>query len=110
MKILWTEHAMTCLVEIEDYIALDDPVAARRWVEQLIQRTKILVEQPQMGRKLPEMPQGPLRELIEKNYRIVYRVQGKTIEILTVFERHRLLREDDIHSQVPVPFKGSQRF
>ncbi len=50
-----------------------------------------------MGRKLPEMLQGPLRELIEGNYRIVYRVVGETVEILTVFERHRLLREDDVN-------------
>ena len=97
MKILWTEHATICLIEIEDYIALDDPVAAQRWVENLIQRTKVLVEQPYMGRKLSEMPQGPLRELIEGNYRIVYRVVGETVEVLTVFERHRLLREDDVH-------------
>jgi len=97
MKVLWTEHVTICLIEIEDYIARDDPVAAQRWVENLIQRTKVLVEQPYMGRKLPEMPQGPLRELIEGNYRIVYRVVGETVEILTVFERHRLLREDDVN-------------
>ncbi len=97
MKILWTEHAITCLLEIEDYIALDDPVAAQRWVEQLVQRAEVLVEQPHMGRKLPEMPRGPLRELIEGNYRIVYRVVGEFVEILIVFERHRLLREHDTH-------------
>lgn len=97
MKILWTRHAATCLIEIEDYIARDDPIAAQRWVENLIQRTEDLTEQPLMGRKLPEMPRGPLRELIEGNYRIVYRVAGEVIEILTVFERHRLLREDDVY-------------
>ena len=96
MKILWTEHAAACLVEIEDYIALDDPMAAQRWVEQLIQRTRVLADHPHAGRRLPEMPNGPLRELIEANYRIVYRVTGQTVEILTVFERHRLLREDDV--------------
>jgi len=96
MKILWTEHATACLVEIEYYIALDDPVAAQRWVEQLIQRTRVLADNPHAGRKLPEMPKGPLRELIEGNYRMVYRVTVETVEILTVFERHRLLRDDDV--------------
>ncbi len=96
MKILWTEHATACLVEIEDYIAFDDPEAAERWVEKLIKRTRVLADHPQAGRKLPEMPKSSLRELIEANYRIVYRVTGETVEILTVFERHRLLREDDV--------------
>jgi plasmid stabilization system protein ParE len=96
MKILWTEHATACLVEIEDYIALEDPVTAQRWVAQLIQRTRVLADHPHAGRKLPEMPKGPLRELIEGNYRIVYRVTAETVEVLTVFERHRLLRGDEV--------------
>ncbi len=96
MNILWTKHATNCLVEIEDYIALGDPVAALQWTEQLIQRTEILTEHPRAGRKLPEMPHSKLRELIEGNYRIVYRVLGETVEILTVFERHRLLPQEDI--------------
>ena len=107
MKILWTEHALSCLVEIEEHIALDDPVAAQRWVEYLIRRTAILEQQPHAGRVLPEMPKSTLRELIEGNYRIVYRVNAETVEILTVFERHRLLRQTDVEQglapQVPVP-------
>ena len=96
MKILWTEHAAACLVEIEDYIAIDNPMDAELWVEQLVQRTRILADHPLAGRKLPEMPKSSLRELIESNYRIVYRVTGETVEILTVFERHRQLREDEV--------------
>ena len=99
MKILWTEHALSCLVDIEEYIALDDPVAAQRWVEHLIQRTAILVQQSHAGRVLPEMKKSALRELIEGNYRIVYRINIETVEILTVFERHRLLRQADIEGR-----------
>lgn len=98
MNILWTKHATNCLVEIEGFIALDDPVAAQRWTQQLIQRTEVLTEHPHAGRKLPEMPQDNLRELIEGNYRIVYRIHGETVQILTVFERHRLLPKGEIQS------------
>jgi plasmid stabilization system protein ParE len=62
MNILWTAHATNCLVEIEDFIALDNPVAAQRWTQQLIQRTEVLAEHPHAGRNLPEMPQNKLRE------------------------------------------------
>jgi toxin ParE1/3/4 len=44
-----------------------------------------------MGRTVPELPESKLRELVEGNYRIVYRVRRKTVEILTVFESHRQL-------------------
>lgn len=99
MKIVWTEHAAACLVEIEYYIARDDPKAAQHWVTQLIERTRTLAAHPHSGRKLPEMPKVCLRELIEGNYRIVYRVVGEVVEILTVFERHRLLRDADVQQK-----------
>ena len=98
MNILWTTHAKNCLVEIEDFIASDDPVAAQRWIQKLIQRAEVLAEHPHAGRILPEIPQDKLRELIEGNYRIVYRILGERVEILTVFGRHRLLPKGEIES------------
>ena len=70
MKVVWTEHALQCLTEIEDYIALDDPVTAVVFIDRLIRRTDILIDQPQSGRVVPEVPGRELRELIEGNYRI----------------------------------------
>jgi toxin ParE1/3/4 len=93
MTILWTEHALACLAEIEDFIAQDDPVAAVLLVENLIARTDILKDHPLAGRRVPEVPKSSLRELVEANYRIVYRVRADSIEILTVFESHRLYRD-----------------
>jgi toxin ParE1/3/4 len=49
-----------------------------------------------MGRWVPELPESKLRELIEGNYRIVYRVRGKTVQILTVFEGHRRFPASDV--------------
>jgi plasmid stabilization system protein ParE len=92
MTILWTEHALACLVEIEDFIAQDDPVAAVLLVENLITRIDILKDHPLAGCRVPEVPKSRLRELVEENYRIVYRVRADSIEILTVFESHRLYR------------------
>ena len=89
MNVVWTEHALQCLTEIEDYIALDDPATAVVFVERLIRRTDILVDQPLAGRTVPEVPGRELRELIEVNYRVVYRINGSAIEVLTVFEAHK---------------------
>lgn len=94
MKILWTEHALTCLAGIEEFIAEDDPAVAIHLIERLIARTEILKLHPLAGRKVPELRKSPLRELVETNYRIVYRVQDDVVEVLTVFEGHRLFPKD----------------
>jgi addiction module RelE/StbE family toxin len=88
MKIVWTEHALACLTDIEDFIAQDDPAAAVQLIEKLI--ADILQEHPHAGRRVPEAPKSGLRELLEANYRIVYRIQEGIVEVLTVFEAHRL--------------------
>jgi len=70
--------------------------AAARLVDKLIDRGDALAEYPEQGRRLPEIPESGLRELIVDNYRIVYRRTPKAVEVLTVFECHRLLRPDEL--------------
>jgi plasmid stabilization system protein ParE len=70
--------------------------AAARLVDKLIDRGDALAEYPEQGRRLPEIPESALRELIVDNYRIVYRRTPKAVEVLTVFEGHRLLRPDEL--------------
>jgi addiction module RelE/StbE family toxin len=96
MKILWTEQAWTRLVEIEAFIARDNPTAASRFVDKLIERGDALARNPDRGRKLREMLGAGLRELLVGKYRLVYRVTSSAIEVLTVFEGHRLLREGEL--------------
>jgi len=99
VKVLWTEQAFARLAEIETYIAGDDPAIAQRFVARLIRRANQLAKNPQMGRWVPELPESKLRELIEGNYRMVYRVRGKTVQVLTVFEGHRRFPGSDVPSE-----------
>lgn len=96
MKVRWTEQALTRLLEIEGYVASHDPTAAARLVDRLVERGDALSRLPHRGRKVPELPGSPLRELIEGNYRLVYRVRSQSVDILTVFEAHRLLPREDL--------------
>lgn len=95
MKVVWTEQALAALVAIEQHIASDDPVAAGKHVDVLVARGEALAELPNRGRRVPELMGSGLREIIEGNYRIVYRV-GEAVEILTVFEAHHLLPLEDL--------------
>ena len=92
MNIRWTHEALDQLVVIEDYISKDSPARAIQFVDQLIEHAESISDKPRMGRVIPELANPDIRELIFKKYRIVYRLEKNHIEVLTVFEGHRILR------------------
>ncbi|MCP3867566.1 MAG: type II toxin-antitoxin system RelE/ParE family toxin [Gammaproteobacteria bacterium] len=95
MGLRWTQRAADDLIEIGRYIVQDDPAAARAWVERLRQRARQAAKMPRAGRVVPERQCQDIREVLLRSYRIVYRViDKKAIEILAVFEGHRLFPED----------------
>ena len=96
MKLRWSRRAQQDLLEIGRYIANDNRTAARRWVERLRQMARQAAEHPNAGRVVPEHSRLELREVLLRSYRIVYRVCDDAIEVLTVFEGHRLFPEDTI--------------
>jgi len=97
MKIHWTLESLRQLTAIEAFIAKDDAGRAALFVDEIVAHAdSVLPSAPRSGRMVPEIPNPEIRELIYKKYRIVYRVNKKNIEILTVFEGHRLLRIDKI--------------
>ena len=68
-------------------------------MRQIIEHAESLSDKTLRGRTVPEISNPDIRELIFRKYRIVYRINGNNLDILTVFEGHRLLRteEVDIH-------------
>lgn len=96
MKIIWTKESLNRLIEIEEYISKDSPERAVKFIDKLINRGKSLEQFPIKGRIVPEFSNPAIREIFEQNYRIVYRITETRIEILTVFEGHRLIRAKEI--------------
>lgn len=93
MKVFWSSRAEAQLVDIEDYIAADDPAAAERFVESIRDRVRRVARMPRSGRVVPELAREDTREVLVGRYRIVYRVESKALVVLTVFEGHHLLDE-----------------
>jgi toxin ParE1/3/4 len=91
--LVWTDRAIADLEQIGEYIALDDPVAAERWVEVLLAVAQRASELPFSGRVVPELGRNDVRELLKRSYRIIYRILEDRVEVLTVFEGHRRLPE-----------------
>ena len=88
MKLFWTKEALLRLQEIEVYVSGDNPVSAIEFVDKLISAAETIVDYPEKGRIVPELSLKNIRELIYKNYRIVYLIRRNSIDILTVFEGH----------------------
>jgi addiction module RelE/StbE family toxin len=96
MKLLWSKEALLRLEEIEEYISRDNPTVAIKFVDKLISVAETIIENPKIGRVVPELSLENIRELLHKNYRIVYLVKKNSIDILTVFEGHQLLKKEEI--------------
>ena len=93
MSVTWSREASENLAEIEAFIARDSPERALRFIDALIDHAEEnLADNPRSGGVVPETSNPDMRELIYRGYRIVYRLQEDALEILTVFEGHRLLR------------------
>lgn len=88
--VVWTDSAIKDLEEIENYIALDSAKYASETISILIYRADILINHPLTGKIVPEKNDKTIRELIEGNYRIVYKVVSEyEIHILAVYHGAR---------------------
>ncbi|MDO8723527.1 MAG: type II toxin-antitoxin system RelE/ParE family toxin [Syntrophales bacterium] len=96
IRIKWTNEALIRLFEIEDFISQDSPERAEKFVDQIIEHAETLSDKPLRGRTVPEISNPDIRKLIFRKYRIIYRTNGNNLDILTVFEGHRLLRIEEV--------------
>jgi toxin ParE1/3/4 len=96
MKIIWSPLAIERASDIAQYIALDKPAAADNWINALFSRVEQLLLSPKSGRVVPEIGDEQFRELIDGNYRILYRIEKKQVSILTVHHGKQILPIEDI--------------
>lgn len=95
-RLIWTEPALADLESIADYIALDKPDAATRYVQQVFAVVERLVRFPKSGKVVPEIPHLPYRQVIVPPCRIFYRLVGADILIVFVLRGEQRLREIDL--------------
>jgi toxin ParE1/3/4 len=85
-KIVWSEAAIADLHDICSYIAQDNPRAAQRIGEGILDHVRILAAFPFIGPAYPRGSHGPLREIVFRPYRIFYDVSegSRQVQILHV--------------------------
>lgn len=91
-RLRWSEPALLDLEEIAEYIALNNPQAASRYVRSVFDAVERLKRYPSSGKRPAELPETPYRELVVPPCRIFYRAEAQTVFILHVMRSERLLR------------------
>lgn len=79
MKIVWSPLAIDRASKIADYIALDKPIAAEKWITAVFSKVEQLTSSPELGRLVPEIGNDQFRELIYGNYRLIYCINKKQL-------------------------------
>ncbi len=91
-EVVWAEPALSELDAIADYIALDNPEAARRLVQKIFDHVDHLESHPTLGSRPPELKGWRYRQIVEPPCRIFYRENAGRILILHVMRSERLVR------------------
>ena len=92
-RLIWTEPALDDLDDLAGYIAMDNPMAAGRWVQKVIESVGRLERFPHSGKKPRELPETPYREIVVPPCRVFYRFDGETVYIVhTMREEQQLDR------------------
>ena len=90
-EVRWTQQASDDLESITNFIAQDSPFYARLFATDIINAVERLSSFPNLGRMVPGKNDPIIREIIFGNFRIVYRVKPKVVELLTIHHGARLL-------------------
>ena len=90
-RVIWTRQAIEDVEAIKAYVARDSVRYASLLAERIVAAVGRLESFPESGRVVPEVGDETLREVVYGAYRIVYRVQPDSVEVVAVHHAARLL-------------------
>ena len=97
VRINWTLQAVSDLKDIAEYISKDSKKYAKLQVVRIKSRATILRSQVFSGKVVPEINNESIREILEGNYRIIYKVVNNSrVDILTIHHTSRDLTKRTI--------------
>ena len=91
VRIVWSEEALKDIEEIISFISKDSELYAVNFASKIISAVETLRVFPEIGRIVPEYADPKIREIIYRNYRIVYQIEERAVEIITVSHGSKLL-------------------
>ncbi len=95
-EVIWSYVAENDLRNIIEYIAKDSPANASKVFKKIKQKASSLYILPERGRIVQELrDQGilPYRELIISPWRVIYRISGKSVYVLSVLDSRQNIED-----------------
>ena len=92
VEIRWSPKSADDFDNIISFIALNSEIYAKIFATNMMQFIEDIPRFPFAGRIVPEYKIPTLRERIYRNYRIVYRILGNDVELVTITHGFRLLK------------------
>jgi len=89
--VIWSKESLDDIDGIAQFISRDSLYHAQQVVEHVFERGDKLPEQPESGRKVPELNDPQVRECFIYSYRLIYEIKETEITILGVIHGQRLL-------------------
>ena len=85
MKLQWTQHGLSDLVRLHEFLAPVNPAAAAKVVQTLTAAAGKLPRNPRIGEKLEQYDPREVRRLIVGRYEMRYEIQSQDIYILRIW-------------------------
>lgn len=86
-QLRWTREALDWLENIHGYISRDNPQAAAKVIDGIVEKAELVASFPEIGTRLRVEPEGDVRMILYGHYRIAYlcRKDSNAVDVLGVF-------------------------
>ena len=85
VKVEWTKQAIEDVFHIQENFRNTSQSFSQNLIDKFFEKGNLLEKFPELGRKVPEFNRVEIRELIFKNYRMIYkRINHSTIHIVAI--------------------------
>lgn len=96
MRVIWAPLARDQVADAFAYISAEQPSAALRWFDAIVDGAGSLSTFPDIGRIMPEAGRPEVREILVEPYRLVYRRDPDLVVIIGVFHSRQDVNVDDL--------------
>ncbi len=84
-KVIWTNQAFEDILKIESYLSIFSSNYAHSFSSMMIEKGNSLSSFPKRGRVIAELNRDDFRELIVKEYRLMYHIlDTQRVEIIAI--------------------------
>ncbi len=92
VEIRWSPIATNDYESLIKYYETTAPKFAQNLAKKIMYIIENLIRFPKMGRIVPELENVEIREIIYRNFRVIYRLKENILEIVRIIHGSRLMR------------------